>query len=187
MFKYYSGTLKRGMMSKNADAELMGFNELYKTTVSDIQVFKKSVTQCFAGDNVGALLRGVKIASVQRGMLLCAAGSETMSNHFDGSMYLLSKSEGGRSKPMTSKYIQQLYSRTWNLPARIDFPSDSMLMPGDHVSMVRITLMWKMAMSMSQPFTIRENGCTVATGVITARHKPVTLPMNKLSKLIVDI
>lgn len=66
------------------------------------------------------MLRGVKLASVQRGMLLCATGSETISNHFDGSMYLLSRSEGGRTKPMTSKYIQQLFSRTWNIPCRVD-------------------------------------------------------------------
>lgn len=181
------GTLMRGTLQKNASAELMGFDEGYKTTASDIQIFKKSVPQCVAGDHVGVLLRGMKIASVQRGMLLCAAGSETMTNHFDASMYLLSKSEGGRSKPMTSKYVQQLFSRTWSLPARIDFPNDSMLIPGDHAPLVRISLMWKMVMSLSQPFTLRENGCTVATGIITAKHKPVVLPMNKLSKLEIKI
>lgn len=73
-----------------------------------------------AGDNVGALLRGVKISAVQRGMLLCALGSETISNHFDGSMYLLSRAEGGRTRPLASKYIQQIFSRTWNVPCRID-------------------------------------------------------------------
>ena len=181
------GTLKRGTIMKNNDAELLGFGECIKTTVSDIQVFKKNITKSVAGDNIGVLLRGVKISSVQKGMLLCAAGSEKLSNHFDASMYLLTRSEGGRSKPMTSKYIQQLFSRTWNLPARIDFPNNAMLMPGDHAQSIRITLLWKMVMSISQPFTIRENGCTVATGVITARHKPIDLPLNKLSKVVLDI
>lgn len=173
-------------MSKNSEAELMGFDEHHKTSISSIEIFKKNVPHCIAGDNIGVLVRGVKISSVQRGMLLCAAGSETMTNHFDGSLYLLSRSEGGRSKPITSKYIQQLFSRTWSLPARIDFPNDSMLMPGDHAPLVRITLHWKMVMSLHQSFTIRENGCTVATGVITAQHKPVLLPSKKLSKLVAD-
>lgn len=181
------GTLKRGTMMKNSEAELMGFDELQKTSVNDIQIFKKSVSKCIAGDNVGILLRGVKISSVQRGMLLCAAGSEKLSNHYDASMYLLTRSEGGRSKPITSKYIQQLFSRTWNIPARLDLPNNSMLMPGDHSQAIRITLFRKMVMSQSQPFTIRENGCTVATGVITKREPSVNLPLNKLSKLVVNI
>lgn len=181
------GTLKRGVIKRNSEAELLGFDEQQKTTVSDIQIFKKSCLESVAGDNIGVLLRGIKISSVQKGMLLVAAGSEKMSNHFDASMYLLTRQEGGRTKPMTSKYIQQLFSRTWNVPARIDFPNDAMLMPGDHTQLVRLTLMRKMVMSNSQPFTIRENGCTVATGIITARHQPVILPLNKLSKLILNI
>lgn len=181
------GTLKRGTIVRNSEADLLGFDENHKTTVADIQVFKKSVQKALAGENIGVLLRGVKISSVQRGMLLCAAGSEKLSNHFDASMYLLTRSEGGRSKPMTSKYIQQLFSRTWNVPARIDLPNNSMLMPGDHTQAIRITLLWKMVMSISQPFTIRENGCTVATGVITARLPSVDLPLNKLSKLVLNI
>lgn len=181
------GTLKRGVMTRNSEAELLGFDEHQKTTVSDIQIFKKSCQQSVAGDNIGVLLRGIKISSVQKGMLLVAAGSEKMSNHFDASMYLLTRQEGGRTKPMTSKYIQQLFSRTWNVPARIDFPNDAMLMPGDHSQLVRITLFRKMVMSNGQPFTIRENGCTVATGIITARQQPVDLPLNKLSKLVLNI
>lgn len=181
------GTLKRGTITKNNEAELMGFDEQIKTSISDIQIFRKSVNKSIAGDNIGVLLRGVKISAVQRGMLLCAAGSQKLSNHYDASIYLLTRSEGGRSKPMTSKYIQQLFSRTWNIPARIDFPNDAMLMPGDHAQSIRITLFRKMIMSQSQPFTIRENGCTVATGVITGQHEPIVLPLNKLSKVVLNI
>lgn len=81
---------------------------------------KYNILKALAGENIGAMLRGIKLASVQRGMLLCAAGSEEISNHFDASIYLLSKNEGGRHKPLASKYIQQLFSRTWNVPCRID-------------------------------------------------------------------
>lgn len=181
------GTVKRGTILKNSAAELMGFDESHKTTVSDIQVFKNSVPKCVAGDNVGILLRGIKISSVQKGMLLCAAGSEKLSNHYDASMYLLTPGEGGRTKPLTSKYIQQLFSRTWSIPARLDLPNNSMIIPGDHASNVRITLFRKMVMSNGQPFTIRENGATVATGIITSQLKSIELPNNKLSKVVVDI
>lgn len=114
------GTIKRGTLQRNHEVSLLGFDQNIKTSVGDVQIFRKSVPKVQAGDNVGVLLRGLKIASVQRGMLLCALGTESISNHFDGSMYLLSKGEGGRSRPLTSKYIQQIFSRTWNVPCRID-------------------------------------------------------------------
>ncbi|KAH8254730.1 hypothetical protein KR032_011998 [Drosophila birchii] len=180
------GTIKRGTILRNADADLLGFNQNLKTSVSDIQIFRKSVPQALAGENVGALLRGIKISAVERGMLLCATGSEDISNHFEGSMYLLSRAEGGRTKPMLSKYIQQLFSQTWNVPARIDIvPSEAMLMPGEH-SKVRVTLLRKMVMTPGQAFTIRENGATVATGMINKRFSSLDLPKNKLSKALVD-
>jgi elongation factor Tu len=181
------GTLKKGTIRKNAEAELLGFDENQKTTVSDIQIFKKSVNKCVAGDNVGILVRGVKISSVQKGMLLCAHGTEVLSNHYEARMYLLSRGEGGRAKPMVSKYIQQLFSRTWNIPARIDLPNNSMILPGDHAAEIRVTLLKKMVMSIGQPFTIRENGKTVATGMVTKRLDSLNLPLNKLSKVVLDI
>ncbi|XP_037827398.1 elongation factor Tu isoform X2 [Lucilia sericata] len=180
------GTIKRGTIIKNAECDLLGFNQNIKTSVGDIQIFRKSIPKAVAGENIGALLRGVKISSVERGMLLCAQGSEDISNHFLGSMYLLSRAEGGRSKPMLSKYIQQLFSVTWNVPARIDMiPANNMLMPGEHAN-VRITLLRKMVMTNGQAFTIRENGATVATGMILERKPSIDLPKNKLSKAIVN-
>lgn len=170
------GTVNRGTILKNADCELLGFDQQIKTTVSDMQIFKKNVGKAIAGDNVGVLIRGVKISNVERGMLLCAYGSEKVSNSFDASMYLLTRGEGGRSRPISSKYIQQLFSKTWNVPARIDFPNEGMLMPGDHANNLRLTLLKKMVMSEGQPFTIREQGITVATGIITKKREPVNLP-----------
>lgn len=177
------GTIKQGTMTKNDEIELLGFDQEIKSTISDIQVFKKSVYKAKAGENVGVLLRSIKVNQIQRGMLLVAKGSQVLSNHYDASMYLLTKGEGGRKHPLCSKYIQQLFSNTWNISTRIDVPNDSMIMPGEHGN-VRLTLLRKMIMNNGQPFTIRELGMTVATGIITKRHDSVNF--NKLSKLVVQ-
>ncbi|KAK5648930.1 hypothetical protein RI129_003822 [Pyrocoelia pectoralis] len=178
------GTLLKGIINKNDDSELLGFDTKLKTTVGDIQVFKKSVGKAYAGENIGVLLRGVKVKNVERGMLLCAHGSQILSNRFKANIYFLSRSEGGRSKPIKSKYIQQLFSKTWNLPARIDLDeSVEMVMPGEHIDGY-ITLMWKMVMLNGQAFTIRENNVTVATGIITQTLPEIHIQTN-LAKLIV--
>lgn len=180
------GTIKVGTMKRNDEIELLGFDQEIKSTVSDVQIFKKSVQKAYAGDNVGVLLRSIKISNIQRGMILCARNTQHLSNHYDANMYLLTRNEGGRKLPIASKYIQQLFSNTWNIPARIDIPNNSMVMPGEHGS-VRLTLFKKMVMNLGQPFTIREQGCTVGTGIITKRYDPLNLPLNKLSKLVVTI
>jgi len=176
------GTLGRGIMKRNAGADLLGFDEEIKTTISDVQIFKKSVHEAKAGDNLGALLRGVRLQTVQRGMLLCAAGSQVTSNHFEAKVYFLTRAEGGRSKPVTSKYIQQLFSRTWNVPCRVDIIDGEMLMPGEHGS-VYLTLLRKMVMTEGQTFTIRENHRTVGTGIIVKVLDSVNIVKSNLSKL----
>lgn len=161
------GTLKRGIVKKNAECELLGFGTSLKTSVGDVQVFKKSVPSAEAGENIGVLLRGVKVNDVEKGMLLCASGSEKLCNHFEATIYFLSRAEGGRSKPVASKYIQLLFSNTWNLACRIDLlPDIPMIMPGEHAT-IKLTLLKKMVMSNGQCFTVRENNVTVATGMIT--------------------
>ena len=176
------GTLARGTVKRNMEAELLGFDEEIKTSISDVQVFKKSIPVAKAGDNMGALLRGVRIHSVQRGMLLCAAGSQVVGNHFEAKVYFLTRAEGGRSKPITSKYIQQLFSRTWNVPCRIDLIGSEMLMPGEHGS-VYLTLLRKMVMIEGQTFTIRENHRTVGTGIIVKVLNSLNIVKSNLSKL----
>ncbi|CAK1589558.1 unnamed protein product [Parnassius mnemosyne] len=179
------GTLKRGVMKKNDDAELMGFGFSIKTTLSDIQIFKKSVGEALAGDNVGVLLRGLKIRSVESGMLLCAAKSVQLSNHYKAKIYFLSRSEGGRKKPVFSKYSQQMFSGTWNIACRIDLePTMDMMMPGDHGE-VYLTLLEGMVMTQGQPFTIRENNVTVATGIITETLPSLDVPNGKLGKVVI--
>ncbi|XP_056632650.1 elongation factor Tu-like [Diorhabda sublineata] len=171
------GTIQRGVIKRSQDAELLGFDTQLKTVVTDIQVFKKSVTEAKAGDNVGALLRGLKLKDVSKGMLLSAVGCLKITNRFKASIYFLSSKEGGRTRPITGKYCQQLFSKTWNVACRIDLDKGvEMLMPGEHGS-VDLTLLWKMVMIPGQQFTVRENNITVATGVITE-----TLPSINITK-----
>ncbi|CAG9122406.1 unnamed protein product [Plutella xylostella] len=178
------GTIKRGTMKRNADADLMGFGFNIKTTLSDIQIFKKSVQEALAGDNVGVLLRGMKMKSVETGMLLCASKSFTLSNHYKAKIYFLTRSEGGRKKPIFSKYAQQMFSGTWNIACRLDLdPEQHMMMPGDHGE-VYLTLLEGMVMTPSQPFTIRENNVTVATGIITELLPSIEVPKGKLGKVV---
>lgn len=161
------GTLSRGVLKKNAEAELLGFDNCLKTVVTDVQVFKKSVPEAKAGENIGVLVRGIKVRDVNRGMLLCEPKTQVLSNRFIASIYFLSKGEGGRSKPITGNYCQQLFSKTWSVPCRVDLDDNiEMIMPGDH-GRVKITLQWTMVMTSGQSFTIRENNITVATGIIT--------------------
>ncbi|BES87652.1 Elongation factor [Nesidiocoris tenuis] len=178
------GTLKKGTMKKGDEAEIQGFDMQLKTVISDIQVFKRSVPSAKAGDHVGVLLRAVKSNSIERGMQVVLAGSSTLTNSYEATIYFLSRSEGGRSKPVTSKYIQILFSNTWNVACRIDLLESSMLMPGEHAT-VRLTLLKKMAMNQGQSFTMRENQLTVATGVITKTLPPINF--NKLDKVQIDV
>lgn len=112
------GTLKRGTVSRNEKVVLLGFDEKIITSVGDIQVFKKSLPSAQAGENIGILLRGIKPKSIRKGMILCPVNTLTMNNHFKATIYFLLRSEGGRTKPITSNYQQQLFSHTWNIVCR---------------------------------------------------------------------
>lgn len=180
------GTIKKGTLKKGDEAELLGHDTTIKTVVTDVQVFRKSVPSAQAGENVGLLLRSIKLDRVQRGMVLTAAQSASIGNRFRAQMYLLARNEGGRSRPIISGYIQQIFSATWNLAVRVDVPSDKdMLMPGEHSS-VDLTFLKKMAVEPGQPFTIRENNFNVATGIITEKLKNATIVKGNLDKIIVN-
>ncbi|CAG0883102.1 unnamed protein product [Darwinula stevensoni] len=177
------GTLRRGIIRRNADCHLLGFDFKAKTSVSDIHVFKKSVPQATAGQNVGVLVRNVQLGNVERGMVLCALNSLTLGNRFRAQMYVLSRAEGGRSAPILSKYIQQLFSETWNIACRVDLlPGAEMIMPGEHAS-VDVVLLRKMVLIPGQSFTVRENQLTVATGIITELLPSVEVPKLNLMKV----
>lgn len=180
------GTIKQGIVKKNTPCNLLGFGEKFKTSVSDIQIFQKSVLEAKAGENVGILIRSVKHASVRKGMLLCPLGSQTISNHYEAQMYLLATSEGGRTKPLQPNgYCTQVYSATWTIFGRLDLilPEGSkMLMPGEQTTL-RITFLEKMPMVIGQAFTIRENRMTVATGMITKVLDSIPVDKRKLNKV----
>ncbi|XP_012284289.1 uncharacterized protein LOC105701794 isoform X2 [Orussus abietinus] len=182
------GTIKRGVIKKNDNAELLGFDEKFKTTISEIQIFQKVVPQALAGENVGILVRGIKIDNVHRGMILCLANSQKLSNHYEAQMYLLSSGEGGRHKPLRpSGYCQMLYSSTWSILCRLDLllpPNVTMLMPGEHTK-TRLSLLKKMPLMEGQSFTIRENRCTVATGIVTKVFPSILIDKRKMNKVII--
>ena len=120
-----------------------------------------------AGDNVGILLRNIKPEFVQRGMFICQPDSLQQNDSFEVQLYVLLKSEGGRSKPLTNNYIQMMYSNTWNISCCVKIPDDkTMIMPGD-ASSASIVLRKPMVIREGQRFTIRENHITTVTGVVT--------------------
>lgn len=177
------GTLKQGTMRKNDEADLMGFNAKFTCTLGEIQVFQKKVNEARAGDNVGVLLRNIKLKQIERGMLLSKVDTLQLNNRYEAEIYLLSRGEGGRFKPITSKYIQQLFSRTWNVQARIDLPSEEdMIMPGEHGT-VTLTLLYKMYLDKGQTFTIRENNKLVATGIVTKLLGSMEIPQHNLGMI----
>ncbi|CAH1797261.1 unnamed protein product [Owenia fusiformis] len=166
------GTVTQGILKKGAEANLIGYGNKITTALSDLQVFRKSVPQCQAGDNVGILLRGVKPEFVRRGMFLCAANTLTQCDHFEAQSYVLLRSEGGRSKPLMDRYIQLMYSNTWSIDCCVNMPENvSMVMPGD-APVLKIMLRKPMVIQPGQRFTIRENQITTITGIVTKQLPP---------------
>ncbi|KAI5205161.1 translation elongation factor Tu [Aureobasidium subglaciale] len=168
-----SGRVERGTLKKDTEIELVGKNKVpIKTKVTDIETFKKSCDESRAGDNSGLLLRGVKREDVNRGMVVVKPGSVTSHKKFLVSMYVLTKEEGGRHTGFHGNYRPQIFIRTADEAAAIDWPegtedADSkMVMPGDNVEMV-CSLHKPLAVEQGQRFNIREGGRTVATGIIT--------------------
>lgn len=160
------GTVQQGTLKKGNNVELLGHGSCFKSVVSDIQIFKNSVSSCDAGDNVGALLRGMKAEALVRGMFVCEPGNFKQYDAFDAQIYILTPEEGGRSKPISQRYIQQLYSATWNIASCVYLPENvPMLMPGDTLR-TKILLRKPMVFMTGQRFTIRENQITAITGMV---------------------
>ncbi|KAK7115942.1 elongation factor Tu-like [Littorina saxatilis] len=171
------GTVAQGVLKRGQEVELLGFGNSIKTAASDIHIFRKSVSKCLAGDNIGALLRGVKSEFVQRGMFLSEPGSMKQFETFEAQIYVLTKAEGGRSKPLMDQYIQMMYSNTWNISACVKLPENvDMVMPGDTAT-VQILLRKPMVIKEGHRFTIRENSITTATGLMTKMLPPSDLKL----------
>ena len=161
-----TGRIERGQVHIGDPIEIVGLKETERTTVTGVEMFKKTLDAGEAGDNVGCLLRGKERAEVERGQVLAAPGSITPHTTFDAEVYILGKDEGGRHTPFFPGYRPQFYIRTTDVTGEIQFPGEvEMAMPGDNVVM-RIRLISPIALEPGLRFAIREGGRTVGAGAV---------------------
>jgi len=166
-----TGRVERGEVKLQEEVELIGLGIHKKTVVTGIEMFRKELDSAMAGDNAGILLRGVDKNEIERGMVLAKTGSITPHTVFDGSVYILSKNEGGRHTPFFNGYRPQFYFRTTDVTGVASLPEGTeMVMPGDNVNL-KIELISEIAMEEGLRFAIREGGRTVGAGVVTKIYK----------------
>ncbi len=162
-----TGRVERGVLKKMDEIEIVGIRPTQKTTVTDIEMFRKLLDFAEAGDNVGVLLRGVKKDDIERGQVIAKPGSITPHTKFKAEVYVLSKDEGGRHTPFFSNYRPQFYFRTTDVTGSIKLPEGvEMVMPGDNVS-IEVELITPIAMEKTIRFAIREGGRTVGAGRVS--------------------
>jgi len=162
-----TGRIERGVIRPNEEVELVGIKPTIKTTAVSIEMFKKTLDEGMAGDNVGILLRGLKKEDVVRGQVLSKSGTVTPHSEFEGQVYILTKEEGGRHTPFFSGYKPQFYFRTTDVTGEVSLAEGTeMVMPGDTINL-KIKLIVPIALEEKQRFAIREGGKTVGAGVVT--------------------
>jgi len=162
-----TGRIERGVIHLNEEMEIVGIKPTFKTTITGIEMFNKSLEEGQAGDNVGLLLRGVKKEEVERGQVVAKPGSVTPHSEFEAEVYALTKEEGGRHSPFFSGYKPQFYFRTADITGNVTLPENiEMVMPGDTVNL-KVKLITPVAMEEKQRFAIREGGRTIGAGVVT--------------------
>jgi len=163
-----TGRVERGTHKVNEPVEIVGIRETQRTVVTGLEMFHKQMDTTQAGDNVGALLRGIKRDEVERGQVLAKPGSITPHTNFKANVYVLKKEEGGRHTPFFSNYRPQFYMRTTDVTGAVSLPEGvEMCMPGDNVEMT-IELITPIAIEEGLRFAIREGGRTVGAGVVTS-------------------
>ena len=164
-----TGRVERGQLNMSDEVEIVGLKEeKMKTVVTGIEMFRKLLDYAEAGDNIGALLRGVQRTDIERGQVLCKPGSIHPHKKFHGQVYVLKKEEGGRHTPFFNNYRPQFYFRTTDVTGIVSLPADKeMCMPGDNVEM-DVELITPIAIEAGLRFAIREGGRTVGSGVVTA-------------------
>ena len=167
-----TGRVERGQLKTGEEVEIIGLTEeRAKTVVTGIEMFRKILDYAEAGDNIGALLRGVQRTDIKRGQVLCKPGSIHPETKFSGQVYVLKKEEGGRHTPFFNNYRPQFYFRTTDVTGVISLPADKeMCMPGDNVEM-DVELITPIAIEEGLRFAIREGGRTVGSGVVTKINK----------------
>ncbi len=162
-----TGRVERGMLKLGEEVEIVGIKPTKKTVVTGIEMFRKLLDFAEAGDNIGALLRGVNRDEVERGQVLAKPGSVTPHTQFKAQVYILTKEEGGRHTPFVSNYRPQFYFRTTDVTGVIQLPEGTeMVMPGDNIEMT-VELIAPIAVEQNTKFSIREGGRTVGSGNVT--------------------
>lgn len=162
-----TGRIETGIVKVGDEVEVIGLKDTQKTTVTGVEMFRKLLDQGEAGDNVGALVRGLKREDVERGQVLAKPGSVTPHTEFNAEVYVLSKDEGGRHTPFFANYRPQFYFRTTDVTGEVILPEGTeMVMPGDNVT-IGVKLIAPIAMDEGLRFAIREGGRTVGSGVVS--------------------
>ncbi len=162
-----TGRIERGKIHVGDEVEIVGLRPTQKTTVTGVEMFRKLLDEGVAGDNIGALLRGIERTAVERGQVLCEPGSVTPHTKFKAEAYILTKEEGGRHTPFFSNYRPQFYFRTTDVTGVVKLPEGTeMVMPGDNVTF-EVELIAPIAMEERLRFAIREGGRTVGAGVVS--------------------
>jgi len=163
-----TGRIETGIVNVGDEVEIVGIKDTKKTTVTGVEMFRKLLDRGEAGDNVGALIRGVAREEVERGQVLCKPGSVSPHTEFSAEVYVLSKDEGGRHTPFFANYRPQFYFRTTDVTGEVILPEGTeMVMPGDNVT-IGVKLIAPIAMDEGLRFAIREGGRTVGAGVVTS-------------------
>ena len=162
-----TGRIESGVIKTGEEVEIVGIRETKKSVCTGVEMFRKLLDTGEAGDNVGILLRGIERTDIERGQVLCKAGSVTPHTKFEAQAYVLKKEEGGRHTPFFTKYRPQFYFRTTDVTGEVELPSGTeMVMPGDDAKFT-VKLITPIAMSEKLNFAIREGGKTVGAGVVT--------------------
>lgn len=162
-----TGRVQRGVLKVNEEVEIIGIRDTKKTVVTGVEMFRKSLDEAQAGDNVGLLVRGIEKEDVERGQVVAKPGSITPHRKFEAEVYVLAKEEGGRHTPFFTGYKPQFYIRTTDVTGSIALPKGvEMVMPGDNITMT-IELIVPVALEVGLRFAIREGGKTVGAGAIT--------------------
>ncbi|MBQ3165871.1 MAG: elongation factor Tu, partial [Clostridia bacterium] len=162
-----TGRVERGVAKVNDPAEIVGLSEESRNTViTGLEMFRKLLDEAQAGDNVGALLRGIDRKSIERGQVIAKPGTIHPHTEFTGQVYVLTQAEGGRHTPFFNNYRPQFYFRTTDVTGTISLPEGvEMVMPGDHVT-ITVSLITPIAIEEGLRFAIREGGRTVGSGVV---------------------
>ena len=162
-----TGRVERGTLKLNSPVEIIGIRETQNTVVTGIEMFRKLMDECQAGDNVGLLLRGIGRTDIERGQVICVPKSVAPHNKFKAEIYVLKKEEGGRHTPFFTGYRPQFYFRTTDITGKLDLPEGvEMVMPGDNIT-ITAELIHSIAMEEGLQFAIREGGRTVGAGIVT--------------------